>query len=72
MDGLPADTVEVLDDLIALSQAHWNEQIATLHALGGRGKSSKATLQILGQIEDTLAAIRSRRAYLHALQPSSE
>ena len=29
MGGLPAENVEVLNDFIALSEAHRNEQIAT-------------------------------------------
>lgn len=37
MDGLPAETVDVLDDLIAQSEAHRDEHIATLHTLGSRG-----------------------------------
>jgi hypothetical protein len=69
MDGLPAETVDVLDDLIAQSEAHRDEHIATLHTLVSRGESSTAIREILGQIEDTRAAMRSRRAYLHALQP---
>ena len=71
MDGLPAETVDVLDDLIAQSEAHRDEHIATLHTLSSRGESSTAILTILGQIEDTLAAMRSRRAYLQALQPGT-
>ena len=69
MDGLPAEAVDVLDDLVAQSEAHRDEHIATLHTVGSRGESSTATPEILGQIEDTLAAMRSRRAYLHAPQP---
>lgn len=67
MDGLPAETADVLGDLIAESEAHRGEQIALLHALNDRGESVAEAIRILGQIEDTLAAMRARRAFLQAL-----
>jgi hypothetical protein len=71
MDGLPAETADVLRDLIATSEAHRGEQMALLHALSGRGESTDEAIRVLGQIEDTLAAMRSRRAYLQALGGSA-
>lgn len=67
MDGLPTETTEVLGNLIAQSEAHRTEQMALLYALSGRGDNTAEALRVLGQIEDTLAAMRSRRAFLHAL-----
>lgn len=67
MDGLPTETAEVLGNLIAQSEAHRGEQMALLHALSGRSESTSEALRVLGQIENTLAAMRSRRAFLHAL-----
>jgi hypothetical protein len=43
-NGLPAETVEVRDDVIARGEAHRNEPIATFHALGSRGERSTANL----------------------------
>ena len=68
MDGLPSETPEVLRCLIAESEAHHREQIVHLQSLVTRGESTDKTLHIIGQIEDTLAALRSREAYLRALQ----
>ena len=67
MDGLPAETADVLRVLIAESEEHRGEQMALLHALNGRGENTDEAIHVLGQIEDTLAAMRSRRAYLQAL-----
>ena len=60
---------KLLGDLIARGEVHQDEGLITLDALGSHGESSTAILQILGQIEDTLATMPSRRAYLKALQP---
>ena len=72
MDGLPAETADVLGDLIAQSKAHRTEQMATLHTLSERGENTTQALRTLRQIEDTLAAMRSRRAYLQALQQHAQ
>jgi hypothetical protein len=68
MDGSTAETDEVLGDLIAQSEAHRDRQMALLHSLSMRGESTIEALHVLGQIEDTLAGMRSRRAFLRALQ----
>ncbi len=68
MKGLPGETPEVLRDLIVKSEAHRREQIAHLQSLAERGESMDEAVQALGRIEDTLAAMRSREAYLRALQ----
>lgn len=71
MDGLPAETSHVLADLIARSESHRDEQMALLHSLSDRGENTIEALHILAQIEDTLAAMRSRRGYLQALERST-
>jgi hypothetical protein len=68
MDGLPEETVSVLRGLIARSEAHREEQIQRVHDLTARGQSTAEARRVLHQIEDTLAALRGRRAYLRMLE----
>ena len=68
MEGLPEETVSVLRDLIAQSEAHREEQIRCVHDLRARGQSTAEARRVLRQIEDTLAVLRGRRAYLRMLE----
>lgn len=72
MNGLPAETAKVLKDLIAQSEIHREEQMALLHSLIKRGESTKEALHLLGHIEDTLAAMRSRRSYLQVMEQRTQ
>ena len=70
MDGLPAESAEVLRDLITQSETHRQEQIAHLHDLIIRGESTAEAVKVLGQIEETLAVMRGRQAYLRMIGSS--
>ena len=61
MDGLPAETAEVLGELIAQSEAHRGEQMAHLHTLSGRGDPQEV-LQV-----SVRSRIRSQPCVLAAL-----
>ncbi len=67
MDGLAEESVCVLQELIIRSEEHRDQQMKLLHDLTAREQSAAEALQILGEIEDSLAALRSRRAYLRML-----
>ena len=63
MDGLPAETADVLIDLIAQSEAHRGEQMALLHTLSGRGEGTTEALHILALLWQIAfkVAVRGRR-----------
>ena len=44
------------------------QQIKLLHDLNARGESTTEALRVLQDIEDSLAALRGRRAYLRMLE----
>ncbi|WFT82064.1 MULTISPECIES: hypothetical protein [unclassified Methylobacterium] len=69
MAELPEDTaLDVIEQLIAEGAARQAEQVLLVEAQERRGQDTAEARQVLREIEETLAALHCRRAYLQAMQ----
>ncbi|MFE1600502.1 hypothetical protein [Methylobacterium sp. ID0610] len=69
MAELPEDTtLDVVDQLIGEGETRRAEQVLLVAMLARRGEDATAARQMLREIEDTLATLHCRRAYLRAMK----
>ncbi|ACL58594.1 hypothetical protein [Methylobacterium nodulans] len=69
MAELPEDTtLDVIEQLIDEGETRRAEQVLLIEMQDRRGQDTTEAEQVLQEIEDTLAALHCRRAYLRAMQ----